>query len=403
MTRLSLLGGVPAFDEPLHVGRPNVGDERLFHSLASQVIESRRFTNYGPLVAQFENEIASRLKVDHCIATNNATNALTLAAIALGLSGSVVVPAFGFIATAHAMQLAGVRVLFADIDPQTHQIDYDSVLDRIEADTTGIVAVSLWGNPCSVERLEALCAARGLKLLFDSAQAFGTTLDGIPLGRFGDAEVFSFHATKAINSFEGGAITTNNAALAHKLRLYINFGFSGEDIIDAWGINAKMPEICAAMGLASLASMDRIFEHNLSNHRAYARHLAPIEGLSLLPYPEREKNSRNYIVLTVADDFPLTRDELFEVLRAENVLARRYFNPPGHRAEPYRHFAQNQGLVLEATERACRQVICLPTGTSTSSSQIERICQIIATAREDALAIRLRLTAPAGGLDAANA
>ncbi len=401
MRQLAILGGHPAFAEPLHVGRPNVGSEEQFLALTQQVLASRRFTNYGPLVAQFERQISERLQVEHCVVVNNATSGLALAAIALGLSGSVIVPAFGFIATAHAMRLAGLRVLFADIDPRTHHIDCASVLARIEPDTSAVVAVHLWGNPCDIAPLEQLCEERGMKLLFDSAQAFGSTCDGVPVGGFGNAEVFSFHATKAINSFEGGAITTRDAALADKLRLLVNFGFAGEDQIDSWGINAKMPEVCAAMGITSLASADAIFAHNLRIHDAYAAHLRGTEGLALLPYPRNEANSRNYVVLTVTDAFPLDRDALYHVLRAENVLARRYFNPAGHQAEPYRHLSENRRLTLPATERACREVLCLPTGTSITIDQVQRICEIIASAGEQAAAIRDAHALPEERVDAA--
>lgn len=396
MTQLAILGGAPAFAHAMHVGKPNVGNVHRFLERSQDIVASGRLTNYGPAVAEFERRIAEFTGVEHCVATCNATSALTLVGTALALTGSVVMPGFTFIATAHAFHGQGLRVIFADVDADSQHLCIEALACRVQPDTTAVIAVNLWGKPGPIAELEQFCRKRNLKLIFDSAQAFGSTYRGRPLGGFGDAEVFSFHATKAVNSFEGGAVTTNDAGLAAKLRLLINFGFSGEDCIDSWGTNAKMPEICAAMGITSIEAMHSIFAHNLDIHRRYDALLSSIRGLRLMPYNAQERSARNYVVVLVDDGFALNRDELVQVLRAENVLARRYFNPPCHRAEPYRNLPENIALHLPGVDNVCSTIMCLPTGTAVSLEDVNRICAIIAQAGAAADAIRQALVTEAG-------
>src|SRR5258708_490010 len=222
---LALFGGPPAFTEILHVGRPNIGNRQKFEARVDDILDRRWLTNGGRYVQEFEQCITELTGVRHCIAMCNATVALEIAIRALGMTGEVIVPSFTFIATAHALQWQGVRPVFCDIDPQNHTIDPARVEQLITPQTTGIIAVHLWGGVCNIEALSEIATRRGLKLLFDSAHAFGCSYKGGMIGAFGDAEVFSFHATKFLNSLEGGAVMTNNDELARKIRLMKNFGF----------------------------------------------------------------------------------------------------------------------------------------------------------------------------------
>ena len=231
--------------------------------------------------------------------------------------------------------------------------------------TSGIIGVHTWGRPCDIDALEAIARRRNLQLLFDAAHAFGCSYRGKAIGGFGRCEVFSFHATKFFNTFEGGAVVTNDDALAAKMRLMRNFGFSGNDNVIYIGTNGKMTEVCAAMGLTSLESVAEFMAVNRRNHLAYSRGLSGIPGVSLMPYDETETANWQYIVLEVEEGRTgLTRDELVEVLTAENVLARRYFFPGCHRMEPYRSYFPHAALVLPETEKLCRRVMVLPNGTS---------------------------------------
>jgi dTDP-4-amino-4,6-dideoxygalactose transaminase len=323
--RLAILGGSPTFQEPLHVGRPNIGDREQFLKYVNAILDSRWLTNHGPVVKQFEQELSEKLGVEHCLAICNATAALEIAIRALKMQGEVIVPSFTFVATAHSLQWMGITPVFADIDPQTHCLDPRSVEKLVTPRTTGIIGVHLWGRPCEIDALQRIASARDLKLLFDSAHAFGCTYHGKMIGAFGDAEVFSFHATKFFNTFEGGAITTNDAALAARIRLMRNFGFSDYDRVESVGANGKMSEISAAMGLTNLQSLDAFICANYRNYRKYQHVIGDVPGFSLTNYDESEKCNFQYIVAEVeAQVTGLHRDDLIKVLHAENVLARRY-------------------------------------------------------------------------------
>jgi dTDP-4-amino-4,6-dideoxygalactose transaminase len=258
--------------------------------------------------------------------------------------------------------------------------------------TSGIIGVHTWGRSCDIAALEAIARGRNLQLLFDAADAFGCSYKGKSIGGFGGCEVFSFHATKFFNTFEGGAVLTNNEVLAEKMRLMRNFGFRGYDNVIYIGTNGKMTEVCAAMGLTSLESVDEFIEKNRRNHSAYRRELDRIPGVSVIAYDERERANYQYVVLEVDERAAgLTRDELIDVLFAENVLARRYFFPGCHRMEPYRSYFPHAVLILPETERLCRRVMVLPNGTSVDEPAISRICNVIRTAVSDADAVSAQL------------
>jgi dTDP-4-amino-4,6-dideoxygalactose transaminase len=217
------------------------------------------------------------------------------------------------------------------------------------------------------------------------------------IGNFGACEVFSFHATKFLNSFEGGAVVTSDDALAHRMRLMRNFGFVDYDRVDYVGINGKMTEICAAMGLISLDALGDLIATNRRNYEAYCRELRDLPGLSLVRYGPAERNNYQYIVVEVDPDMaPLHRDELIAVLHAENVLARRYFWPGCHRMEPYRSLQPRTGDVLPETERVASRVLVLPTGQGVSVGTVARICDIFRSAFKKAAQIRARLSSHCG-------
>ena len=378
---LAVCGGQPAFAEPLHVGRPNIGDRHRLANRLTDILESKWLTNDGPLVREFEGRIADLAGVEHCVAMCNATVALEIAIRAAELSGEVIVPSFSFVATAHALQWQQITPVFCDIDPATHTLDPDQVERMITPRTTGILATHVWGRPANVDALQEIADRRGLTLLFDAAHALGSSYRGQMIGRFGLAEVFSFHATKFINAFEGGAVVTNDEVLARKLRLMRNFGFGDLDRVDYIGTNGKMTEISAAMGLTSLESMSDFLAVNRRNYKTYATELAEARGIKLLRYDDSESNNYQYVVVEVdAQQCGLTRDELVAVLTAENILARRYFYPGCHRMEPYRSLFPHSGLLLPVTERVSERVLVLPTGTAVSEEAVRTICGILRTA-----------------------
>jgi len=378
LSDLAICGGPPAFNETLHVGRPNIGDREQLLQSFQQILDNRWLTNNGPFVQEFEKKAASFLGVNHCIAMCNATIALEIVIRGLGLTGEVIIPSFTFIATAHSLQWQEISPVFCDIDPATHNMDPQKIEDLITPRTTGIIGVHLWGRPCDIEAILEIANRRNLKLIFDAAHAFGCSYKGQMIGNFGKAEVFSFHATKFINAFEGGMVATNNDTLAAKLRLMKNFGFAGYDNVVHIGTNGKMNEMCAAMGIASLAGMDAIVEANRQNYRQYETELSGLPGVSLIHYDESEKNNYQYIVLEIDEHLAgISRDHLMATLHAENIFARRYFYPGCHRMEPYRSYFPHSGLLLSETEKLTEKILILPTGTAISMADVKTICRII--------------------------
>jgi dTDP-4-amino-4,6-dideoxygalactose transaminase len=386
----------PAFEEPLHVGRPNQGNRGRLLERIEGILDRDWFTNNGPLVQEFEQRVAGMTGVKHCIAMCNGTVALEIAIRALGLTGEIIVPAYTFIATAHAVQWQEITPVFCDIDPRTHTLDPARVEGMITPRTSGIIGVHLWGQPCDVPALEDIARRRNLQLLFDAAHAFGCSFRGRMIGNFGRAEVLSFHATKFVNAGEGGAVVTNEDDLAQKIRLMRNFGFSGYDRVIHIGTNGKMSEFAAAVGLTSLESMEEFVALNRRNHQEYCAQLADIPGLSILRYDPHEQCNYQYVVVEV-DRSQLSRDDLVAVLTAENVLARRYFYPGCHRMEPYRSYYPHAHLVLPVSEAIAQRVFLLPTGTSVDAEIIHRIGQILRVAIAAAPEIRSALEKRAQG------
>jgi dTDP-4-amino-4,6-dideoxygalactose transaminase len=329
-------------------------------------------------VLELEQKLAAFLGVRHCIAMCNATVALEITARALGLHGEVIVPSFTFVATAHALQWQEITPVFCDVDPLTHNIDPSKIENLITPRTSGILGVHVWGKACDVKALQDIAGKHNLHLMFDAAHAFACSHEGKMIGGFGDAEVFSFHATKFFNSFEGGAVTTNDDVLAKKIRDMRNFGFAGLDNVIDVGTNGKMSEVCAAMGLTSFESMNEFIEVNHKNYQAYLHALKDLPGVSMVKYDSQEKNNYQYIVIEIDEHIAgISRDLLVKILHAENVLARRYFYPGVHQMEPYRSYFPNAGLLLMETEILTQKVLQLPTGTAVNEAEIRTVCQLI--------------------------
>jgi len=342
------------------------------------ILDNQWLTNNGPYVQEFEQRISELVGARHCIAMCNGTVALEIAIRALDMTGEVIIPSATFIATAHALQWQAINPVFCDIDEETHTIDPDQIRNMITPRTTGIIPVHIWGRPCDTNTIAEIAKEHGLKVLYDAAHAFSSRHNGTMIGNFGDAEVFSFHATKFINTFEGGAVVTNNDDLALKMRLMKNFGFHGYDNVIYIGTNGKMNEVSAAMGLASLESLDDVIAVNRTNYHQYREELSMIPGISLVEYNQENLPNYQYIIIEVDENLThLSRDQIVRILHAENLLVRRYFYPGCHRMEPYRSYFPHAGLLLPNTEKVLSRVMSLPNGTSMSSEIISRICKLL--------------------------
>ena len=375
---LALFGGAPAFDDPQHVGRPNLGDRERFMERVGDILDRRWLTNNGPYVQAFERRVAEISGTRHCVAVCNGTVALEIMARATGMRGQVIVPSFTFVATAHALQWQEIQPVFCDVDPDTWCLDPERVEQLITPRTTGIVGVHLWGRPCDVEGLQAVADRHDLVLGYDAAHVFGCEFYGKPVGAFGKAAVFSFHATKVCNALEGGAIVTDDDELAERMRLMRNFGFEGRDNVVHIGSNGKLNEMSAAMGLTSIESMERFVEHNRQVYQAYAESLGGLPGLRVMEFdPRHRTNFHNVIVEVDGAIAGLDRDQLVRALEAENVLARRYFAPGTHAMEPYRSDQPLSEFVLPVTQHLCGRVLSLPTGEALSVEGARRIGDLV--------------------------
>ncbi|NDB94982.1 MAG: dTDP-4-dehydro-6-deoxyglucose aminotransferase [Verrucomicrobia bacterium] len=367
----------------LHVGRPNMGNRRDFLRRVDEILDRRWLSNHGPVVQEFEKRIAEILGVKHVVAMCNATAGIEIACHALGLKGEVIVPSYTFIATAHALQWQGITPVFADMDPRTHNLNPEKIEKLITPKTTGIIGVHVWGRGCDTEAIEKVASKHRLKVMYDASHAFGCSFKGQMIGTFGECEVFSFHATKFINCLEGGVVTTNHDQLAHQMRMMTNFGFTGYDRVEYLGINGKMNEISAAMGLTNLEAMQAIIETNKKNYEHYRDQLRNIPGVKLVEYNPAERNNYQYVVIEVDPSVCRRgRDELIEALHAENIIARKYFWPGCHRMEPYKSLFPDAYLTLSETEKISANVIVLPTGQQIEDSDLKRICGIIRSACE---------------------
>ncbi len=352
---LAILGGPPAFSQPLYVGRPNIGDRQRLFDLIADALDRKWLSNDGIYVKEFEQRIAAFAGVKHCIVTCNGTLALEILIRALGLGGEVIVPSFTFVATPHSLQWQKITPIFCDIDPLTHNIDPSKIESLITPRTTGIIGVHVWGRPCNTHALSDIAQTHNL-VAFDASHAFGCSHNGHMIGNFGEAEVFSFHATKFLNTFEGGAIVTNNSQLAAKIRSMKSFGYSTscDDIISV-GTNGKMNEVSAAMGITGLESIQEFVEINYNNYLLYKDQFQELPGIKIAEFNDKEENNYQYIILEIdSREAGLSRDSLMKVLHAENILAKRYFFPGCHQLEP------DMNHIFQMPTYGCRRLSNLP-------------------------------------------
>ena len=369
--RLAVFGGAPTFETPLCVGKPNLADTLDILDVFKDVLVSKWLTNNGGWVHRLEADIKRYLNVKHCVAVANGTLGLEIAARALMPKlGEVIVPSFTFVATPHALAWQGYKPVFADIRPMTHVLNPADVEARITDETVGILGVHTWGTPCVIQELTTIAVKHKLPLFFDSAHAFGCKYMGQSIGNFGRCEVFSFHATKFFNTAEGGAITTNDAQLAKKLREMRNFGFVGDGThrTTGIGVNAKMSELHAALGVMNLAEIRSFVDRNFINYVGYEHNLRQPK---LRVYRQHAGNYQYAVVELLKGK--LSADVLVKILQAENVLARRYFSPPCHKMKPYVW----EGYYLPKTETVSDRVFVLPTGMSVGQYEVDEICRLI--------------------------
>ena len=375
-------------EEPLVVGRPNVLDVEGFLKDIREILSTRLLTNHGPFVVRLERAAAEYLGVAHVVAVANGTIGLELALRALDLApgADVLLPSFTFIATAHAVRNAGLKPVFSDVDEATHFPTPATLARAATNETRAVVAAHLWGRAGDAASLEAFAAARGWPVVYDSAHAFGARhADGAFCGGRGRAEVFSLHATKLLNSFEGGLVATNDATLAARVMSTRNFGFAGQDTIAYGGTNAKLSEPHAALALRHLRCVDATISVYRRVARAYGdalRRRGLIPNLVTYwnePRLDDERDTHAYVIVRVRPAFGLSRDAVMRALRDRGVHAKRYFFPGVHKQRP---FLDCPALDLETTDALNSDVLILPTGTVVSAADVERVVAAFCDVRD---------------------
>jgi dTDP-4-amino-4,6-dideoxygalactose transaminase len=359
------------------VGRPNIMNRELFMTRVEQILDTKILTNDGPFVRALENTVCSTFDVKHCVAVANATLGLEIVLQALDLHGEIIVPSFTFVATAHAVKRIGAQPVFCDISPTSLALDVEAVERLITERTTAIMPVNIYGGLADLDGFAALAEKYKLSLIYDSAHSLGTKWNNAWTSSFGDAEVFSLHATKFINGFEGGLITTNNKALADKCALIRNFSFTGYDQVEGFGTNAKVSEIHAAMALTNLECLDQILSTNETVFSWYQKYLP--EAAKMLTFDSRITSNYQYIVVLL----PLgIRDEVQKFLMQKQIFARKYFYPGVHQFDCYR----DDKVSLPVTEDAAMRVLCLPAGQDIGVDDVRYICDVLAEAILNSLA-----------------
>jgi dTDP-4-amino-4,6-dideoxygalactose transaminase len=363
-------------DKKLYVGAPQMGDVGAFISKVEDIFKRNWYTNNGNCVRELEREIAKLLNIKYCVLVNNGTSALQIAIKAIGVNkGRVIVPAFTFPATAYAFLWMGYEVVLCDIDPYTHHIDCEElilILTRMREEqyphNIVVVPVNVWGVPCDIYKLHTISNAFDVPIIYDSAHAFGNKYDSISIGSFGVCEIFSFHATKFFNTFEGGAITTNIEYIANKAMKLRNFGMGKLYRHDMVGINAKMTEVSAAIGLVNLDHIDEFKLICKSNYMLYKHLINKLDGVKIYEYQDDKDFNYQYIPIMV-DNVAHIDDELNKV----GILARRYFYPGLHNLPPF----NTQYWPMPNTDEVCKKVLCLPTGIHIAPDDIRNVVSII--------------------------
>jgi dTDP-4-amino-4,6-dideoxygalactose transaminase len=348
-----------------------------FQPYLEQIWESKWLTNGGPFHQELEKKLADYLGVDHLALFANGTLALVTALQALRITGEVITTPFSFVATAHSLLWNGIKPVFVDIHPETFNLDPEKIEAAITPHTTAIMPVHVYGKPCDVENIQKIADTYGLKVIYDSAHAFGVSYKGESLLRHGDLSALSFHATKVFNTFEGGAIVCPNAKTKSRIDDLKNFGYNGEVTVIAPGINAKMNELQAAFGLLQLKHIDEAINKRRDIDALYRKQLSSIPGVICPTLPADTIYNHAYFPVLIEQDYPLSRDELNDKLRRHGIFPRRYFYPLISEFPMYRGLPSAAQSNLPIAKKIADQVLCLPIYPALENESITRIVSII--------------------------
>lgn len=374
--------GMVVMSEKIFVTRPHLPPLEELMPYLEMIWQRRVLTNGGPYHVQLEQALCETFGAQYVSLFNNGTIALLTSLQALGLTGEIITTPFSFVATSHCLLWLGLTPVFVDIDPHTLNIDPRQVEAAITPRTSAILAVHCYGRPCDTSALADIAGTHGLKILYDAAHAFGVLQDGKSILNKGDLSSLSFHATKVFNTFEGGAVVSHDAAIRTRIEQLKNFGITGETSVDAVGINGKLNEFSAALGLVQLGHVEQAVAERGKIDSLYRDLLKNVPGIHCLEWPEGSTPNYAYFPILVEDDFPLGRDELYEKFKDNDIFSRRYFYPLISEFAMYRHLPSAAPDNLPVATAAAKKVLCLPIYPDLPMEQAKRIVGIIAGERD---------------------
>lgn len=364
--------------KPIYLTQPYLPPLEEFVPYLEKIWKSKWLTNNGDFHKQFEKELADYLGVKYISLFTNGTLALVTALQTLKITGEVITTPFSFVATTHSLWWNKIKPVFVDIEPGTFNLDPEKIEAAITPQTTAILPVHVYGNPCNVNRIQEIADIYGLKVIYDACHAFGVKHNDESILNFGDMSILSFHATKVFTTFEGGAIVCKDEATKKRIDFLKNFGFAGETTVVAPGINAKMNEFQAALGTLQLKYVDEAIEQRKKVAEKYREQLQYVEGIRLLDDIEGNKHSYSYFpVLIDEEKFGVSRDEVYAELKKNNIMVRRYFYPLISQFPTYKGLDSAKPENLPVAEEITKKILCLPIYPGLSSNTVELITEII--------------------------
>jgi len=370
------------FPQPVYVTMPLLPDLEFIKEKLDGIWSSKWLTNNAMNHQLLEEKLKESLQVPYLSLFNNGTIALIVACRSLRMTGDVITTPFTFPATPHVLTWNNIKPVFCDIDPVTMDIDADKIEGMITPETTGILAVHVFGNPCDVYKIQQIADRYGLKVIYDAAHAFQVEINGTGIGNFGDISMFSFHATKLFHTAEGGALTFNDKNLKNRIDLLKNFGIKNEEEVVMPGINGKMNELQAALGLVVLDYIEEERKKREKILKAYGECLKDIEGISYSKEIEGVKNSYQYFVIRINEKkFGRTRDYIYEKFKEYNIFTRKYFYPLCSDYSCYKQLPSSSATNLPVAQKVVREVLSMPFYGELSIDDVERICYILKSFR----------------------
>ena len=366
-------------DNKILVTSPLLPDLMEFNRYLEQIWESKWITNNGSFHKQLEKALAEYLGVEYISVFTNGTLPLITALQALGLTkGEVITTPYSFVATTHSIWWNQLTPVFVDIEEETCGMDPAKIEAAITENTVAIMPVHCYGKPCKTKEIDAIAKKHNLKVIYDAAHAFGVRVNGESILNAGDISTLSFHATKVYNTIEGGALVCHSAEMKHQIDNLKNFGFRGEVTVEAPGINGKMDEVRAAYGLLNLKQVDVAIEARQKVANAYREALKDVKGIRFFDDMVGVRHNYSYFPIFVdAEEYGMTRDELYEKMKAENVYGRRYFYPLITAFEPYRDYPTAAASNLPIATKVADQVICLPMHHELTDEDVKRILSVV--------------------------